>query len=407
MMIGKLPHTSIWVSCDPRSANGPSTRYWDDDSNGITYASFDNDLEYSEALELSRFSSKKRSKPKKVQKEKQKALIKMIYYQGGKQYKRDIETVEGQKTATIDTGKRKRDTAKADKSKNTTPRKAIKVNPTSDSLLELFQHKAQEIPITLGNVSKLHRMMMDEWQNTPPTDVIKDSLEEARRLKEPNALESGSYQKWLATSGHKPQGVDIGKEEEEEESSESDATNESDTGDEDEEEEHKRGGRSAQDNDTGNDDDDEEEKEHGLHIISSREESSEDDGEADEEVAMYQSDENEGNIAGKGDEEGSMEADAVKEGKEGGMEVDTSIEEEALGTSKDGETAGAGAEGQVPKQPLNIQSRSLERTLTSPAPPADEGQALHEQHTSARGARRANDPGADLDWMSQFFNRKG
>ena len=161
MMIGKLPYTGIWVSFDPRSTNGPLTRYWDDDSKGITYAHFDIDLEYSEGLELSRFSSKKRSKPKKVQKEKQKALIKMIYYHGGKQYKRDIETVEAQKTATMDTGKRKRDTAKADKSKNTTPRKARKVNPTSDSLLELFQHKAQEKPITLGNVSKLHRMMMD------------------------------------------------------------------------------------------------------------------------------------------------------------------------------------------------------------------------------------------------------
>ena len=236
--------------------------------------------------------------------------------------------------------------------------------------------------------------------------MIKDSREEARRLKESNGLESGSYQKWLATSGHKPHGVDIGEGEEEEESSESDATNESDTGDEDEEEEHERGGRSAQDNDTSNDDNDEEEKEHEVHVISSREESSEDNGEGDEEVAMNQSDENEGNIAGKGDEEGSMEADAVKEGKEGGMEVDTSIEEEALGTSKNGEIAGAGAEGQVPQQSVDIQTRSLERTLTSPTPPADEGPALHEQNTSAWGARRANDPGADLDWMSQFFNRK-
>ena len=102
-------------------------------------------------------------------------------------------------------------------------------------------------------------MMAEEWQNAPPVDVIKDSLEEAHRLQESNALEAASYLKWLATFGHKSQGVTLGEEEQEEDL---DYDN-SDAGDtEDEEEEHERGGRSAGNIDTsdGEDGDAEEER---------------------------------------------------------------------------------------------------------------------------------------------------
>ncbi len=101
-------------------------------------------------------------------------------------------------------------------------------------------------------------------------------------------------------------------------------------------------------------------------VVSSGEESSKSDEEEDEEGTMNQSNEKEGFIAGKEDE---------KDDKEGGLEVDASIEEEAQ-TSRHGETAGAGAECQVPQQAPANQTSPLERTLTSMTPAEDEGQAL-------------------------------
>ncbi len=77
------------------------------------YVNFDNDLVYSKGLELSRFSSKKSSKPEHQLRKKQKALIKLIYDQGGKQYEGDLEIVEAKKTVEHNTGKRKLDAVKA------------------------------------------------------------------------------------------------------------------------------------------------------------------------------------------------------------------------------------------------------------------------------------------------------
>ncbi len=360
------------------------------------YGNFVNNLVYSKGLELSRFSPKKSSKPQHQLRKKQRALINLIYDQGGKQYEGDLEIVEAKKTVEHDTGKRKLDAVKAGKSKNTTPRKTRKLNPEPDSLLDSFQHKAQEIPLTVDTVQKLHDMMAEEWQNAPPIQVIKNSLEEARRLDDPNAFEANSYMKWLATSGHKSQGVTLG-EGEEEEDSESGGTDAGDT--EDEEEESERGGRFAGDNETSDSDGEDEDEKEGQGrqapiVLSSREESSQSDGEEDGEGTMNQSDEKEGSIAGREDE---------NDVEEGGMEVNASTDEEARSTSRYGEIAGAGAEYQVPQETPANQTGPVERTLTSTTPAVDEGQAPQRQHTSAWSARQALNPAAEIQWMSQFF----
>ena len=173
-----------------------------------------------------------------------------------------------------------------------------------------------------------------------------------------------------------------------------------------------RGGPSAGNIDTSDGEDEEEKEEQGKRIevvVSSGEESSKSDEQEDEEGTMNRNNEKEGSIAGKEDEkddkEGGMEVDMELDMEKGGMGVDASIEKEAQ-TSRHGETAGAGAECQVPQQVPANQTSPLERTLTSMTPAEDEGQGLQRQHTSAWSARQAHNPEAEIQRMSQFFNRK-
>lgn len=70
---------------------GNHTRYWNDDNSNTTSKNFDNDLVYSDGLELSQFSSKKITRAHQNQKKNQRRLIKKVYDQEGRQYKGDQE----------------------------------------------------------------------------------------------------------------------------------------------------------------------------------------------------------------------------------------------------------------------------------------------------------------------------
>ena len=199
MLIGTLKRTrkGIWVSFDKRLGMGDHTRYWNDDNTSSKYNDFHNDLQYEKGLELSLFSSRKKTKPQSIQKRNQKSLIQKIYHQEGRQYDGDLKDVEENQDS-----KRKRaiteSTTSNDKGMNKKTRRA---EPNSDSLLELFRQNAQALSSTPDNLKKIRSLMVEEWANALPLEVLHESLQEAHSQGLSNACEASPYRKWLERGG--------------------------------------------------------------------------------------------------------------------------------------------------------------------------------------------------------------
>ena len=204
MLLGTLGDTQkgIWVSFDRRPGMGDHTRYWNDDNTSSRYDDFHNDLQYEKGLELSLFSSKKRTGPQSIQKRNQKSLIQKIYHQGGRQYDGDLKDVEENHAAKDKNSKRKRamieSTTPNDKGTNKKTRRA---EPNSDSLLGLFRQNAQALSSTPDNLEKIRSLMEEEWTNALPLEVLHKSLQEAHSQGLTNACEASPYRKWLERGG--------------------------------------------------------------------------------------------------------------------------------------------------------------------------------------------------------------
>ncbi len=204
MLIGTLGRAQkgIWVSFDKRLGMGDHTRYWNDDNTSSKYDQFHNDLQYEKGLELSLFSSRKKTKPQSIQKRNQKSLIQKIYHQEGRQYDGDLKDVEENHAAKDQESKRKRaiteSTTSNAKGMNKKTRRA---EPNSDSLLGLFRENAQALSSTPDNLKKIHSRMVEEWANALPLEVLHESLQEAHTQGLSNACEASQYRKWLEQGG--------------------------------------------------------------------------------------------------------------------------------------------------------------------------------------------------------------
>ena len=163
---------------------------------------FNTNLVYEKGLELSLFSSKKKTKPQSIQKKNQKALIQKIYHQGGKQYEGDLKDVEKNHAAKDQESKRKRAAADSSTSKDEeTNKRRRRADPNPNSLLELFRHNAQALSETPDNLKKIRTRMVEEWANALPLEILHDSLQEAHSQGLSNACEASPYRKWLEQGG--------------------------------------------------------------------------------------------------------------------------------------------------------------------------------------------------------------
>ena len=200
MLLGTLrgAQKGVWVSFHRRPGIGDHTRYWNDDNTCLKYDDFQNNLVYETGLELSHFSSKK-TKPQSIQKRIQKSLIQKLYHQGGKQYEGDLEDVEINQAAKDHEGKRKRAITESSKPQDQRANKKIqRAEADPDSLLGLFRHNAQTVSETTANLRKL---LMEEWSNALPLEVLRESLEESHSQGSSNACETSPYRKWLERGG--------------------------------------------------------------------------------------------------------------------------------------------------------------------------------------------------------------
>ena len=198
MLIGALGSTQkgVWVSFDKRPSMGDHTRYWNDNNTSTKYDDFNTNLVYEKGLELSLFSSKKKTKPQSIQKRNQKALIQKIYHQGGKQYEGDLKDVETNYAVKDQGSKRKRAAAESSTSKDKeTNKRTIRAGPNSNSLLELFRHNAQALSETLDNLKKIRSLMVEEWANALPLEMLHESLQEAHAQGLSSACEARPYHK--------------------------------------------------------------------------------------------------------------------------------------------------------------------------------------------------------------------
>ena len=204
MLLGTLGRTQkgVWVSFDKRPGMGDHTRYWNDDNTSLKYDDFHNNLVYEKGLELSLFSSKKKTKPQSIQKKNQKGLIQKIYHQGGKQYEGDLKDVETNHAAKDQDSKRRRAVTELRVSKDKeTKKRTRRAEPKPDSLLELFRHNAQALAVTPDNLMKIRSLMVGEWANALSLEVLHESLQEAHSQGLSNACEASPYRKWLEQGG--------------------------------------------------------------------------------------------------------------------------------------------------------------------------------------------------------------
>ena len=204
MLIGTLERTQkrVWVSFDKRPSMGDHTRYWNDNNTSTNYDDFNTNLVYEKGLELSLFSSKKKTKPQSIQKRNQKALIQKIYHQGGKQYEGDLKDVEANYAVKDQGSKRKRAVAESSTSKDMeTSKRTRRAEPNPNSLLELFRHNAQALSETPDNLKTIRNLMVEEWANALPLEMLHESLQDAHSQGLSNACEARPYRKWLQQGG--------------------------------------------------------------------------------------------------------------------------------------------------------------------------------------------------------------
>ena len=201
MRVGTLgdEKEGVWVSYDGR-AGGAHPRYWN--QAGIKIISSKNEMDnikWAKGLELSRFSSMKKTEAHQPQKEKLKKLLIRIYHQEGVQYEGDLEAIkvieaeQHQKQGS----KRKKANLDSGKIKNTTPRKSQNTKQDSKSILEQFQIDACNLAATPQFAKKLRAIMKKHVPNmTPPADVLHAALQEAHADCSDDATKARPFMTW-------------------------------------------------------------------------------------------------------------------------------------------------------------------------------------------------------------------
>ena len=98
--------------------------------------------------------------------------------------------------------KRKRAVADSSTSKDEeTNKRRRRAEPKPNSLLELFRYNPQALPETPDNLKKIRSLMVEEWANALPLEVLQESLQEAHSQGLSNACEASPYRKWLEQGG--------------------------------------------------------------------------------------------------------------------------------------------------------------------------------------------------------------
>ena len=177
------------------------TQIQHDDDEWRSLKALEDEINYAEGLELTRFSAMKSTKVHRPQKKKQQLLIRKIYFQGGTQYQGDLEKVQATQADKDQKQGTKRTKAKPDSSKvkNTTPRKTKKTSLNS-TLIEQFTTDAPSLPTTPQFVKKLRAIIKKhEPSKTPPTDVLHQALQEAHSHNQQNATRTIPYMVWAMT----------------------------------------------------------------------------------------------------------------------------------------------------------------------------------------------------------------
>ncbi len=212
---------SIWVSFDKRP-QGDHTRYWGEDNTALRYTDFDKQLVYASGLELSRFTSKRKTKSQLVKKKNQRSLVQRVYHQGGKQYRGDLEAIKKESAAKSQQGKEK-------KSQKPTSRKAKTTKYPVDKRVHLFHTNALQLAATNDTAKKVHADMVDEWADeAPPLEIVLSSLQEAHELELADAFETSAYKKWTANAGGDDDDDDDSEDEEEDQGEEKESSEETD-----------------------------------------------------------------------------------------------------------------------------------------------------------------------------------
>ena len=110
--------------------------------------------------------------------------------------------METDQAAKDQSSKRKRAVAESSTSKDKeTNKRTRRAEPSPDSLLELFRHNAQALSETPDNLKKIRSLIVEEWANALPLEMLHESLQEAHSQGLSNACEASPYRKWLEQGG--------------------------------------------------------------------------------------------------------------------------------------------------------------------------------------------------------------
>ena len=206
MRIGHLVDggQGFWVSFDGRGSTGYHTRYWNEAKEPCNFRQLQGKVKVEKELELSNFSSRKKTTANKPQILKQKLLIRKIYLQGGVLYEGnvdEIEAVQAEKDQ-LEGSRRKNAKLKSGITKNTTPKKPKIIEQDSKSILDMFKYDACNLPTSPYSLKKLRA----SWKKllplvAPPTDVLLAALTEAQTDGEKDGRQTTAYLTWCIDKG--------------------------------------------------------------------------------------------------------------------------------------------------------------------------------------------------------------
>lgn len=196
MRIGQLDDgQGLWVSFDKRG-DSDHPRYWSEAGKNLSLVALKGHVDFAKGLELSQFSSKRRTNKQKPHQHKQKLLIRQVYHQGGVLYEGDLEMIEAlqavkDKTATQ---KRRISLAKSGKVKNVAQKKAPKSH--SDSVMK-FCNNTSSLPDTHEFAKELQGLLGEQMNILPPpTYVLQEAIRQAHADGAENATRSLAFLQW-------------------------------------------------------------------------------------------------------------------------------------------------------------------------------------------------------------------
>ena len=258
MLIGKLHDgQGLWVSFDKRG-DSYHPRYWSEAGKNLSLMALKGKVDFAKGLELSQFSSKRRTNKQKPHQDKQKLLIRQVYHQGGVLYEGDLEMIEALQAAKDKTEKQRRkiSMAKSGKIQNTAPKKIRQIQNDSALSIEKFHINACSLPTTREFARHLRRQMLEHLTKTlPPTAVLLAALQHAHSANTADATTTPPYVQWQLREAHQFEGED------------DEDGNDSDAGGEQREEEEEEGEGKVEEDDEeedegqGEEEEDEEEEE--------------------------------------------------------------------------------------------------------------------------------------------------